>query len=81
MHHRVHRCRFATEFGLAPVVVSDSQGDWFEAGEYTFQKLLEVIGPRDVFAKRAGEAPCTQVCPDSACVFLLWRVSDHIPSL
>lgn len=55
-------CRFATEYGVAPVVVSDSQADWFHAGDYTFQKLLDIIGPRDVFAKRAGKEPCTQVC-------------------
>lgn len=53
-------CRFATEFGLAPVVVTDSQTEWFDPADFTFQKLQTLIGERDLFAGRRSDQPCSE---------------------
>lgn len=46
--------RFASEFGLQPVVVSNSQNDWFSPEKFTIDELRRLIGSKPLRAQNAG---------------------------
>jgi len=48
-------CRFASEFGLQPVVVSNSQTDWFSPEKFSLEELRRLIGSTPV---RVQSKPC-----------------------
>jgi hypothetical protein len=41
-------CRYATVFNVAPVLVTHSQGEWYNKKDFTYERLLEILGPRPV---------------------------------
>ena len=44
----IRQRRYATTYGLVPTVVSRSQEDWYEPSHFTYDRLYELIGRKNV---------------------------------
>ena len=57
LNHNALCCRYGTEYGVVPVVVTQSQGDWFKPERYTFERFKSLIGDRHVHRTNRRCAP------------------------
>lgn len=59
--------RFASEFGLQPVVVSNSQNDWFSPESFTLEQLRKLIGSKSVRRKSSHCQPGKKAYDTNTC--------------
>lgn len=60
-------CRFASEFGLQPVVISNSQNDWFSPEKFTLEELRRQIGSKPVRKQHKGCLPGKKAYDTNTC--------------
>ena len=60
-------CRYGTDFGVVPTLITHSQDDWFRPEQYTYERLLSLIGERPVRYPEKECAPGSDKRDSSGC--------------